>query len=125
MRVEFKPLGIRVVTVGTGGLDSGANELHDLEIPEGSLYAGAELAVPSQKKGIRTEEFARGVVDDLLRASGPPPVVWSGAMAWLAWILTWLGWVGMLHQSQIKQSGLGNVKPPRRFNEAGGKQGVD
>lgn len=117
MRIEFKPLGIKVVTVASGGVDTGQQEIHTLDIPKGSLYKGAGNK-DGDFKGIDAALYAKEVVDVLLRARGPPPIVWKGAFAWITWILTWFGVVGMMDQGQINRGGLTRIMPARNDSRA-------
>ncbi|KAI1321133.1 short-chain dehydrogenase/reductase [Xylariaceae sp. FL0255] len=113
MRVEFAPLGVRVVTIVSGGVDSPFKAQRSNGVPEGSWYKSLSGVIegkePGDFKGMPTAEYAKGVVDDLL-SSRPKPMLWRGAFAWVAWFLTWFGWVGMMDKSQISRSGLDRIE---------------
>ncbi|KAI0142637.1 short-chain dehydrogenase/reductase [Xylariaceae sp. FL1272] len=118
MRVEFAPLGVRVVTIVSGGVDSPFKVMRGNGLPEGSWYKSLSLGIEGKGsndfKGMPTAEYAKGVVDDLL-SSQPKPMLWRGAFAWVAWFLTWFGWVGMMDKSQISRSGLDRIGVPSRY----------
>jgi len=109
-RLELAPLGIKVVDLKTALVKS--NLIQNInsgqfgdglrpELPRNSIYAGAKEVV---EKRIRSDEYvgtgmsasvwAGQVVKDLLRKK-PPPQIWRGEMAWLAWFGTVLpyGWL--------------------------------
>ena len=53
--------------------------------------------------GMEQEAWAKAVAHDLLRKSGPPPVIWRGESAWLVRLSTVLpfGWFdGMVKRIQ-------------------------
>ncbi|KAI4868638.1 putative short-chain dehydrogenase/reductase [Hypoxylon rubiginosum] len=114
LRVELAPLGVRFVTLMTGGVRT---KLFDnappTKIPADSLYRPVAASVENREflKGARwiePEAFARQVVGDLLRPT-PKRSIWSGGMSTVAWFLSWLGWEGMLDSTMIKESGLDKV----------------
>ena len=87
LRLEMKPLGVDVVTVITGAIETNlfANAPEQQRLPEDSLYKAAEekIALRTTGKDVpqrsKREDFARDLVKDILRgASGK---VYKGAMA--------------------------------------------
>ncbi|KAH8652205.1 hypothetical protein BX600DRAFT_516269 [Xylariales sp. PMI_506] len=124
MRVEFAPLGVRVVTVVSGGVDTrsgtnGKQRTQQPRIPEGSLYYKVlsdddDNDNDGKNKGytgMDAAEYARQVVDDLLQEN-PKPLIWRGAFAWVAWGLSWAGWTGMMDRGQITRNGLDKIIIP-------------
>ena len=94
-RLELAPFGITVVDLKTGVVFSNIyQKAMDNHLPKGSLYEPAKEAV---EKVLRAEEmvgmgtpagqWARGVVQDLLRKT-PPPNIWRGSQAWLVRLAT-------------------------------------
>ncbi|CAJ2510350.1 Uu.00g050530.m01.CDS01 [Anthostomella pinea] len=124
MRLEFAPLGVRVVTVVAGGVGvaEGTTTTHPETTTTQSPSRGLTAILPtdsyyqsltretdgntpplSNKQNyapMPVDLFAKQVADDILKAStgikAPRPLVWRGAFAWWAWVCTWFGWVGML-----------------------------
>jgi 1-acylglycerone phosphate reductase len=114
MRVEFAPFNVRVVTVVSGGVDTAMRAL-PAKVPDGSPYGPLAASIEGNEvskkyKAMPPAEYARQVVDDLLLPPrGPKPMLWRGAFAWLAWVLSWFGWIGMMDGSQIRRSGLCDI----------------
>lgn len=87
MRMELAPLGVRVVTIQPGGIvssfgDTGATHV---TLPPDSLYTPISRFVLgraqlSQRGATPVDEFAREVVDHLLRAD-PPAICRGGAQS--------------------------------------------
>ncbi|KAI8960353.1 NAD(P)-binding protein [Daldinia sp. FL1419] len=111
IRPELAPLGIRVVTVKTGGVETGlfANAA-PTELPEDSPYQpmreyieGREML--KQVNYILPEAYATKVVNELLKRT-VKPVIWHGPTSTIAWILSWFGWEGMTDIIYIKGSPL-------------------
>ncbi|KAI3325292.1 short-chain dehydrogenase/reductase [Xylariaceae sp. AK1471] len=121
MRIEFAPLNIRVVTIISGGVDTTLNA-QPATIPENSWYRTLARSIEGNElsKGYTAmppAAYARQVADDLLRPH-PKPMLWRGAFAWLAWMFTWFGWVGMMDGGQLQKSGLAQIKRPLEPNTA-------
>lgn len=101
LHAELSPLGVRTVALVTGGVRT---RLFDnapaRPLPEGSRYAAVRDVVEGREflrnaRWVEPDAYARQVVGQLLR-DNPPRRIWAGGMATLAWVLSWLGWEGML-----------------------------
>ena len=90
-RIELAPLGIRVVDLKTGSLESNfqQNNSNELSLPADSPYQPIEEDVMKVITGDVTEayaedrvEWAKSVVADLLKnPSDPPAQIWRGGKA--------------------------------------------
>jgi len=94
LRLELKPLGVKVVTVITGSvgtnLFANAPEHH---LPEGSRYAPAEKEVAARATGndvgaqnMPVDDYARSVVGDVL--GGSTGRIFRGKMATMVRVVT-------------------------------------
>ncbi|KAK8135425.1 hypothetical protein PG984_003365 [Apiospora sp. TS-2023a] len=102
MRLEFRPLGIDVVHVVTGGI---VTNFYDNSVTTGtqlspnSIYApiaaeiekGVEGGRAKELQGTPVDEYARSVVAKTLRTN-PPLSIFKGSMATLVWLAARLGW---------------------------------
>ncbi|KXT03480.1 hypothetical protein AC578_1549 [Pseudocercospora eumusae] len=88
-RIELQPLGIRVIDLKTGSLESnfGPNRTNEIDLPADSPYQPIKDEVINVISGAATEAYAEdqdswaeNVVEDLLKKD-PPHVVWRGGMA--------------------------------------------
>ncbi|PMD46077.1 NAD(P)-binding protein [Hyaloscypha variabilis F] len=93
LKIEMAPLNVRVVTVITGGVRSNISQKKK-SLPEDSLYWPIHEDYEnrqgnSQHSAMRSEEYARKVVDDLIhpRVTG---WLWHGNKAHLVRILYWI-----------------------------------
>ncbi|KAI5924946.1 NAD(P)-binding protein [Camillea tinctor] len=115
IRTELAPLGIRVVTIKTGSVYSGLfDNAPRTVLPEDSLYQPIrewieERRVLDNGKFITAEEYAKKVVSELLRPS-VKHVIWQGGLVTIAWLLSWLGWEGILDNTHIKQNQLYKIR---------------
>ncbi|KAI1851315.1 hypothetical protein JX265_000451 [Neoarthrinium moseri] len=116
MRRELAPLGVKVVTLKTGSVRSDlfANATGPLRLPDGSLYEPVrgwveERGMLDRGGFVEADEYARKVVDELLRPR-VRSVIWAGGLALLAWFLSWLGWEDMMDGEMIKGNGLIKIK---------------
>ncbi|OTB04203.1 hypothetical protein M426DRAFT_164934 [Hypoxylon sp. CI-4A] len=106
MRVELEPLGVRVVTVIVGGVDTPivANSTRDaFQMPADSYYEPVRRFIVDARdgkllpQGQPVDVTARGIVDDIL--GGASGCTWRGVMSsrarWLSWLLPiWaLDWI--------------------------------
>ncbi|KAK8101751.1 hypothetical protein PG999_012125 [Apiospora kogelbergensis] len=100
MRLEFRPLGIDVVHIVTGGI---ATKFFDnaaaTKLPRDSLYTPIAADIERNTDGTRAretqgcsvEDYARRVVAQTLRAN-PPTSVWKGTMSTIVWLASRFGW---------------------------------
>ncbi|KAI0890142.1 putative short-chain dehydrogenase/reductase [Annulohypoxylon maeteangense] len=113
LRVELAPLGVRFVTLVTGGVSTRLFENSPTQLPEGSVYEPVRRTLEGREflsgaRFVEADVYAREVVGDLLRAR-PRLDVWRGGMVTVAWILSWFGWEGMLDSSMVKGFHLDQV----------------
>ncbi|KAJ4988763.1 IBR finger domain protein (short-chain dehydrogenase) [Stagonosporopsis vannaccii] len=90
-RIELEPLGIKVVDLKTGSLESnfGDNKSNPYELPEDSPYQPIKDEVMKVITGETTEAYAedrkawaKNVVKDLMKnPDSPPPQIWRGGAA--------------------------------------------
>lgn len=108
MRTELAPLGVRVVTLKTGSIKTDLFNNAPSKLPEGSLYAPIRDWIEQRRfteaaTFMDANEYAKYVVAQLLRPS-VKKVIWYGGLTTITWILSWLGWTGMLVSYWIPQS---------------------
>ncbi|KAL8647290.1 MAG: hypothetical protein Q9210_005648 [Variospora velana] len=119
LRLELQPFGIVVVDLRTGvvktNLIKNLNQAKHPSLPKGSIYQPAKETVEKalrqegfEDKGMPAEDWARLVVQDLLKQK-PPSVIWRGESAWLTRLATLLPF-GMLDGVVKKLSGLDVVE---------------
>ncbi|KAF7188563.1 Short-chain dehydrogenase ptmH [Pseudocercospora fuligena] len=98
MRLEFKPFGVRVVTLITGPVKTEFfRNLQGAEVPEGSVYGMIREVVNARMRGSLGSgnghdrfQVARETVDELLREDVPAYVTkgyMAGLLCWLYWLL--------------------------------------
>ena len=100
LRLELAPFGIKVIDMKTGGVSTNffqnMQTAHTVTLPADSMYQvakekieffmnGKEFEKPGQTQ--QADVWAKKVVADLTKSS-PPTMVWRGANASLAWILS-------------------------------------
>lgn len=100
LHLELKPLGVKVVNVITGGVNTDIADKRPL--PLDSLYACPEMtycfaarqSMAVKNKPMSLEKFAYGVVNDLL-SSNPPLNIYHGTKSWLVpFFINWFpNWV--------------------------------
>lgn len=101
IRRELAPLGVRVILLKTGSVRSGLfGNTAPTVVPEESLYAPVRDWIESRgflrsARYIELEDYAKVVATDLLK-DNVKPVIWRGGLAYLAWLLSWLGWETMM-----------------------------
>ncbi|KAF5861081.1 hypothetical protein ETB97_000770 [Aspergillus alliaceus] len=92
LRLEMAPLGVRVVTVILGGVQTSGNDpanIADLELPPASHYRKITEVIDRHKKTMvhpnkqNVDIAARNVVDDVL--SGRSPFIRRGQASTLSW----------------------------------------
>ena len=93
LRLELQPFGITVVDLRTAMVKSNIyknmNSSQQPCLPKGPIYEPAKETMEKvmrqegfQGKGVPTNQWAKQVVQDLLKKT-PPPVIWRGESAWL------------------------------------------
>lgn len=92
LRVELAPLGVRVVTVVTGGVKSNIARTHRVLPPDSymqPLAADYERRLThSQQLGMDTKQYARSCVRQVLGGDGlfrKQRWIWEGKMSWIVW----------------------------------------
>ncbi|KAI2616804.1 putative short-chain dehydrogenase/reductase [Hypoxylon sp. NC1633] len=111
IRTELAPLGIRVVTIKTGSINTRLfRNAPPTKLPDDSLYAPAREFIEQRKMldkapYMEPEVYAKKVVDELLRPH-VKHVIWQGGLATFAWVLSWFGWEGMMDWIYIKENKL-------------------
>ncbi|EXJ90590.1 hypothetical protein A1O1_03693 [Capronia coronata CBS 617.96] len=111
LRVEMAPLGVKVITIVTGGVQSRIAAHVTRVLPENSIYSAAEQSylrrqTHSQEGAMSNEAYAQSVVKQVLPGAGPWPWrwllrdarkkwIWEGNKSWLVYFLaggyTWSG----------------------------------
>jgi len=134
LRLELKPLGVRVVTIVTGSVRTNLMDNEAVRRTggdggggEGGTKGGEDDALPEEsyykplQKYIRDREFlkhaqwqdadvyARDVVAALLKEE-PKRSLWKGGVATMAWVLSLVGWEGMMDRFALKEFGLDQIK---------------
>ena len=118
LRLELQPFDIEVINLKTAGVKT--NIVQNIKarqprLPASSIFAPAKELVESAlrsewvgDRGITAEEWAKGVVADLQKAS-VPPVIWRGESALMARLASILpfGWIDGTYK---KMTGLEEVE---------------
>ncbi|KAJ4355927.1 NADPH-dependent 1-acyl dihydroxyacetone phosphate reductase [Didymosphaeria variabile] len=97
LRVELAPLGVRVITIVTGGVKSNIARTHR-ELPSDSYYMPIadqyeKRLTLSQQMGMDTQQYARSCVRHVIGGESwfgavTKRWVWEGKMSWVVWF----GW---------------------------------
>ena len=94
LRVELEPLGVRVVTIICGSVDTPmfTKPSGRLNLPKDSYYLGVEETawkerMDHQKQATKVDVIAEGLVKDMLGGARSP--VWRGALASMVRYMTW------------------------------------
>jgi 1-acylglycerone phosphate reductase len=109
MRVELRPLGVRVVLLVPGSIQTnlfkdhmggGEGEGGGIKVPENSWYAPIRDVIEKRGflNGVRwtpVDVFAKNVVDKLLKKS-PPIRIWSGSLSSIVWWIKGFIWTGSM-----------------------------
>ncbi|KAK9769596.1 hypothetical protein SCAR479_13715 [Seiridium cardinale] len=108
LRKELAPFGVRFVTLVTGAVRTKLFDNKPTVFPEDSRYKAIGKPIEEREflknaQWIDADVYAKQVVSDLLKPS-PRDVIWRGGLATVAWVLTWLGWEGMLVSLNAKRS---------------------
>jgi 1-acylglycerone phosphate reductase len=129
LRVELAPFGVAVAVVVTGGVRTNIART-TRALPEDSLFLPVEDSFvrrlrDSQVGAMDAEEYARRVVDVLIRRPRAQ-TVWEGAHVWKVWaVLTFLGrWV--LDWAMTRTWGLERLRGTATLEgKTGGRVKVD
>jgi 1-acylglycerone phosphate reductase len=98
LRVELAPLGVRVITVVTGGVKSNIARVNR-ELPADSYMLPLKDQYErrlkhSQDLGMDTKQYAKSCVRQVLAGDGwfqKQRWIWEGKMSWIVWFAwTWL-----------------------------------
>ncbi|KAF2272849.1 NAD(P)-binding protein [Westerdykella ornata] len=119
LRVELAPLGVRVITVITGGVKSNIARVHR-ELPPDSYMLPLKdeyesRLTHSQQLGMDTEQYARSCVRQVLAGDEWGGLVrrrwiWEGKMSWVVRFVTaWLP-AGVLDWYFTRRFGLGRLR---------------
>lgn len=117
MRVELKPLGVRVVTAMVGSVDTPIFNKPGgkMNLPETSYYyriteKAYQQRMDHQKESMKVEPFAQQIVADILDTH--KPTVWHGTAAALVKFAIWAfpGWY--IEKSCNRDRGLELVVRP-------------
>lgn len=118
LRLELQPFDISVVNLKTAGVKTNIVQSVQAEqptLPADSIYGPARALMEKalrlewvEGRGISAQQWAKEVVGDL-RKESPPPVIYRGESAWLAWFAGLLpfGWVDGMFR---KMTGLDKVE---------------
>ncbi|KAF3014497.1 hypothetical protein E8E14_011187 [Neopestalotiopsis sp. 37M] len=109
LRLELRPLGVRVMVVMAGTVASNIASQGHRSLPPGSWYESVQdiferrLVFSQTDSTVSTESFAERVVAAAVRGETPeflrgwlgrPDWLWTGGLANLVWLGTWIGeWV--------------------------------
>jgi 1-acylglycerone phosphate reductase len=107
LRVEMEPLGVKVITIVTGGVKSRISRVGRV-LPENSFYSELDEQYKrrqghSQEGAMSNEDYARSVVRQVLPGGGPWPWrwllsdarkrwIWEGNKSWQVWLYSG-GWI--------------------------------
>ncbi len=107
LRVEMEPLGVKVITIVTGGVKSRISRVGRV-LPENSFYSELDEQYKrrqghSQEGAMSNEDYARSVVRQVLPGAGPWPWrwvlndarkrwIWEGNKSWQVWLYSG-GWI--------------------------------
>lgn len=92
LRVELAPLGVKVITVVTGGVKSNIARVKR-DLPEGSYMKPLEAEYEqrlthSQQVGMDTQQYARSCVKQVIQGDGwfsTQRWIWEGSLSWVVW----------------------------------------
>ncbi|KAF7540854.1 hypothetical protein G7054_g1024 [Neopestalotiopsis clavispora] len=117
MRKEFAPLGVRAVAVVSGAVATNFKQGNSpWQVPGESLYSALAGDIEGKTSAgssyaMSPDDYAKKVVGDLLQTN-PGPAVFRGRFSTAVWLVSWLGWSGMLDSMEIKNAGLDVAQVP-------------
>ncbi|KAJ4422784.1 hypothetical protein N0V82_002563 [Gnomoniopsis sp. IMI 355080] len=95
LRIELKPLGVRVVTAMVGAVTTPIHDNSgDLKLPENSYYQKARGEIWDQRRGMKkprsqnADKVAKNIVHDVVR--GKSGQIWRGGLATVCGFLPFL-----------------------------------
>jgi NAD(P)-dependent dehydrogenase (short-subunit alcohol dehydrogenase family) len=110
MRRELAPLGVQVVTLKLGSVESGLFSAVDVDktgvaCPEGSLYAGlwewiARREFLKSARFAKKEVVAKELVQNLLKEN-TSAIIWRGGLATIHWFMSF-GWETMFVSARFR-----------------------
>ena len=120
LRLELQPFGIKVVELRSGMIKSNLINNHQAVkgglLPEDSIYSPAKEVMDRilqqtnfANQGIEASKWAIDVVSDVLRKN-PPPQIWRGESAWIAWLVPKLPF-GVFDGALKKAVGMDKAEP--------------
>ena len=125
LRLELAPLGIKVVTLYMGVVSTGISSPDAIRFNPESLYADVEGKIKERSRehqvsGMKAEQFAKEVVQELMinRGPGQGESVWKGANATVVWFISSIGWRKALELSSQQEIGL-----DKKLKRANGDKG--
>ncbi|KAJ4316050.1 hypothetical protein N0V84_008049 [Fusarium piperis] len=94
LRLEFQPLGLKVVTLYMGEVSTPLMATENINFGPDSLYRDVVESVKARttthlEKAMPPADFARQVVDSLITGKGS--FLWKGTNAFLVWLLNAVG----------------------------------
>lgn len=99
LRLEVAPLGIKVVTLYMGMVSTNIFSVDGVQFGPESWYIEVEAGVKKRNQdstasGMKTDQFAKGVVSEIVSNSGlgKGEHIWKGARANLVWFLNAFAW---------------------------------
>ncbi|KAH7095145.1 hypothetical protein FB567DRAFT_21444 [Paraphoma chrysanthemicola] len=114
LRIELKPLGVKVVTLFMGQVATGLLTPSSIDFGANSLYASAEAGVKKRGEAhladsVKPEAFAKSVVNEVLR--NKPRLeegesIWKGTKSTLIWLLSTFGPSKVFDGTVEKEGGL-------------------
>ncbi|KAA8645768.1 uncharacterized protein ATNIH1004_007187 [Aspergillus tanneri] len=116
LRLEMAPLGVRVVTVILGGVQTSGNDpanIEDLELPENSYYRKISAVIDRHKKVLvhpnkqDVDVAAKNLVNDVLSADSV--FIRRGAASTLSWFCNTFLPYGLFNSIINRDSGLAEI----------------
>lgn len=114
LRLELAPLGIKVVTLYMGVVSTRISSPDAIQFDPESLYSNVEGKVQERSRehqvsGMKAEQFAKDVVQELMKnpGLGKGEQVWKGANATLVWLFSSIGGAGRRILESSSQQEIG------------------
>ncbi|KAK4548965.1 hypothetical protein LTR36_008738 [Oleoguttula mirabilis] len=115
MRLELEPLGVRVITLMCGSIDTPmfGKPGGQMTLPETSHYYSVQDAAYKERMDHQRQAMQVGVLADKLVkdiVGGATGVIWHGAFAPTVWFSTWMLLTWVVDKMVNAERGLGLVK---------------